>query len=71
MRHLNEDGVLKRAVLAHVDDFSVAGNNAFLERILTWISVTHTVSKTQYSRFRFTGMDIKSVGETLNISMED
>ena len=40
-------------------DFSVAGDEDFVERIVKGMSDKFTVSKTENGSFRFTGLDIE------------
>ena len=55
----NECGVLRGAILSHVDNFSVAGDKDFVNRIVKRISEKFTVSKTETDSFIFTGLDIE------------
>ena len=57
--------------MSHVDDFTIAGNEEFVRRIVKGISDRFTVSKIEKDEFRFTGLDIKAKNGRIEISMED
>ena len=67
----NKDGKLIGSVLSHVDDFTVAGEDEFVERIVKGISEKFTVSKIERDKFRFTGLDVNATREKIEISMEE
>merc|ERR1712002_463743 len=67
----NRDGNLIGAVLSHVDDFTVAGEEEFVKRIVKGVSEKFTVSKVEEDEFRFTGLDVKAKNEKIEVSMED
>merc|ERR1712082_505604 len=54
--------------LSHVDGFTLAGDDEFVERILNGISKKFTVEK---DVFRFTGLDVKAGNGKIEVSMED
>ena len=54
--YLHEQGELQGAVLTHVDDFTIIGNENFLEK---GILDTLTIFKVEKDKFRFTGWDIE------------
>ena len=54
----NEGEKLKGAVLTHVDDFTLAGEEAFLEEVLKGIKTCMNVSKMEENNFRYTGLDV-------------
>ena len=56
----NRKGKLLGVVLSHVDDFTVAGEKEFVERIVKGISEEFTMSKEEEDEFRFTGLDVKA-----------
>ena len=58
-------------ILSHVDDFTIAGTKAFVDRIIKGIKEKFTVSKIEENNFRFTGLDVKTNDEQIEISMED
>ena len=67
----NEEGRLRGAVLSHIDDFSVARDDDFVNRIVKGISEKFIVSKVETDSFRFTGLDIESKEGKVHVSMED
>ena len=54
--HENRDGKLLGVVLSPVDDFTIAGEEEFVKRIVKGISDEFTVSKVEEDEFRFTGL---------------
>ena len=56
----NKDGNLLGLYLSLVDDFTIAGEDEFVTRIVEVISDRFTVSKVDKDEFRFTGLDIKT-----------
>ena len=48
----NDGGILKGAILTHVDDFTLAGEETFLEEVLKGIKTCMTVSKVAENSFR-------------------
>ena len=67
----NRDGKLLGVVLSHVDDFTIAGEEEFVKRIVEGISYKFTVSKVEEDEFRFTGLDVKAKNGKIEVSMED
>ncbi len=67
----NRDGKLMGLNLSHVDDFTIAGNKEFVERIVNGIKEKFTVSKIEEDKFRFTGLDVKVEDGKVQVSMED
>ena len=57
--------------MSHVDDFTVAGEEEFVKRIVKGVSDKFTVSKAEEDEFRFTGLDVKVKNEKIEVSMED
>ena len=55
--YLYEDNELKGAVQTHVDDFKLARNTNFIEKIIEGVSQKLTISKIERGKFRFTGLD--------------
>merc|ERR1712112_640775 len=53
------------------DDFTVAGEEEFVKRVVKGINDKFTVSKVEEDEFRFTGLDVKVKEETIEVSMED
>ena len=67
----NKEGNLLGVNLSHVDDFTIAGNEEFVKRIVKGISDRFIVSKVEEDEFRFTGLDIKAKDGKIEVSMED
>merc|ERR1712002_554362 len=67
----NRNGVLLGMNLSHVDDFTIAGDDEFVERIVNGIRKKFTVSKVEKDVFRFTGLDVKAGNGKIKVSMED
>ena len=67
----HQNGQLVGMILTHVDDFSMAGTSEFLSRITKSIKENLTVSKVETNNFRFTGIDVIKVEDTIVISMND
>ena len=67
----NKDGVLEGMISSHVDDFILAGNEEFLEEITNKIRKKLDISKLEDKDFRFTGIDVNKVGDSLEFSMDE
>merc|ERR1711895_260102 len=67
----NRDSKLIGAVLSHVDDFTVAGEEEFVKRVVKGVTEKFTVSKVEEDEFRFIGLDVKVGKESIEVSMED
>ena len=67
----HHNGSLIGMILTHVDDFSMAGTKEFLTNIIEVIRANLTVSKVEVDSFRFTGIDVSKVENTIVISMKD
>ena len=57
--------------LSHVDDFTIAGEDEFVNRIVKGIERKFTVSKVDEDEFRFTGLDVKAGNGKIEVLMED
>merc|ERR1712115_637982 len=68
-QHIN--GNLIGMLLSHVDDFTITGTNEFVNRIVEGLKKIFTISKIEENNFRFTGLDVKTNDEQIEISMED
>merc|ERR1712240_539306 len=53
------------------DDFTIAGTQEFVQRIVAGIEEKFTVSKVEEDNFRFTGLDVKTTNGKIEVSMED
>ena len=69
--YLHEDGELKGAVLTHLDDFSLCGTDEFVRKVIKQVERQLTVSKVEKDKFCFTGLDILSVEDGIEVAMED
>ena len=69
--YLHKGGQLQGAVITHVDDFNLAGTDKFVAKVIKEVEEQLTVSKIEKDKFRFTGLDVSTVGDTVQISMED
>ena len=67
----NRNGKLMGLNLSHVDDFTIAGDIEFVQRIVKGIQERFTVSKIEEDKFRFTGLDVKAENGKIQVSMED
>merc|ERR1712101_84035 len=67
----HKDGKLIGMILSHIDDFTIAGAREFVNRIVKGIKKKFTISKIEENNFRFTGLDVKTNDEQIEISMED
>merc|ERR1712163_71437 len=67
----HKNGKLEGMILSHVDNFTIAGTQEFVQRIVTGIEEKFTVSKVEEDNFRFTGLDVKTKNRKIEISMED
>merc|ERR1712115_120556 len=68
-QHIN--GNLIGMLLSHVDDFTITGTNKFVNRIVEGLKKIFTISKIEEDNFRFTGLDVKTTDEGIEVSMED
>ena len=59
------------AVIMHVDDFTVAGTEEFINKVLEFINRELTDSKTERDSFRYTGIDVSTIDDGIEIKMED
>ena len=62
---------LKGAVLTHVDDFTIAGRDDFVAKVIEAVEKELTISKVEYGNFRFTGVDVKKTDKGIEVSMDD
>ena len=58
-------------VVTHVDDFTLAGTEAFVNEVIETVSRELTVSKIERDNFRYTGIDVKTVDDGIEIEMKD
>ena len=50
---------MKGSVLTHVDDFTLAGEETFLEEVIIGIKTCMNVSNGEENKFRYTGLDVE------------
>ena len=67
----NKNGDLIGLLSTHVDDFSLAGTEEFLDIVTEEIKKALDVSKVEDGRFRFTGIDVEQFDDRIEISMDD
>merc|ERR1712030_150068 len=67
----DKNGELMGLLSTHVDDFSLAGTDEFLETVTEEVKRTLDVSKIEDGRFRFTGIDIEQIDGRIELSMEE
>ena len=67
----NENGDFVGIVSTHVDDFSLAGLEDFLNTVTEEIRKTLDISKVENDKFRFTGIDVEHIEDRIEISMND
>ena len=69
--YLHRDGDLIGTIITHVDDFTLAGTEAFINEVLKTVSRELTVSKIERDNFRYTGIDVKTIEDGIEIEMKD
>ena len=67
----NKNGKLMGLNLSHVNDFMIAGEDEFVERIVKGIERKFTVSKVEKDEFRFTGLEVKAANRKIEVLMKD
>ena len=67
----HEDGELKGVVITHVDDFTLAGTDEFVERVLEIVGKELTNSKIGRDHFRYTRVDVSAKEDGIEIKLED
>merc|ERR1712082_99346 len=67
----NKNGVLMGMNLSNVDDFTIAGEDEFVERIVNGIARKFTMSKVEKDVFRFTGLDVKAGNRKREVLIKD
>merc|ERR1712243_528036 len=67
----HKNGKLMGLILSQVDDFTIAGTQEFVQRIVAGIEEKFTVSKVEEDNFRFTGLDVKTKNGKIEVSIED
>ena len=59
--YLYRNGDLIGTVITHVDDFTLVGTEAFVNKVIETVSQELTVSKIERDNFRYTGIDVKKL----------
>ena len=67
----DEDGNLEGMISMHVDDFNLVGSEKFLEKVTEEIKKVLDVSKVEDGKFKFTGIDVESFEDRIELSMND
>ena len=70
-RKEDKEGKLQRIVIIHVDDFIFNGTKEFVEEFQEMVGKELKVSKVEYGRMRFCGVDYEQTEEGIIASMED
>ena len=68
---MNKDGELYGMTVLHVDDFLVAGRPDFLKNISMKLKKRFTFGKTEYTKFKFTGLNIEQTKEGIFVDQID
>ena len=63
--------VIQGCIITYVNDFKIAGRKDFVDRVLNLVEVELTISKIERDNFRYTGLDISTVKEGIEIEMKD
>ena len=69
--YLHRDGILKGGIIMHVDNFTIAGTSDFIKDVLDMVETELTISKVKKDNFHFTGLDIFTVEDGIEIEMAD
>ena len=70
-KYFHRNGEIIGTVITHVDDFTLAGTEAFINEVLETVSRELTVSKIERDNFRYTGIDVKTVEDGIEVEMKD
>ena len=68
---LYQDGELLGAVITHIEEFTLAGREDFINEVLEMIERELTISKIERDNFCFTGLDISTVDNSFEIGKVD
>ena len=70
--YLHRNGDLEGGVFSHIDDFTIAGTDDFIQEILKAIEDELTISKVERDNFHYTGQDISTAEDgSIIIKMQD
>ena len=56
-------------MITHVDDFTLAGIEDFIKEVLETVSRELTVSKIERDNFRYTGIDVKTIEDGIEVEI--
>ena len=68
---MTKGGELYGMTVLHVDDFLVAGQSDFLKALSTQLQERFTFGKTEYTKFKFTGLNIEQTNEGIYVDQID
>ena len=69
--YYHEGSILKGAVITHVGDFTLARTSIFIKDVLEMVERELTISKAERDNFCYTGLDIFTVTDGIEIKMAD
>lgn len=69
--YLHRGGILIGIIISHVDDFTLAGTQKFIDEVLEMVEKELTISKIEKDNFRYTGLNIFIVNKGIEIEMAD
>ena len=61
---------MQGCIITHVDDFTIAGKKEFNDRVLRLVEIKLTVSKIERDNFCYTGLDISTLNDRIEIEMK-
>ena len=67
----DSEGFLNGAVIIHVDEFTIAGTVSFIKEVLDMIERELTISNIERDNFHFTGLDVSTKEDGIEIEMID
>ena len=65
------DRELIGTVITNVDDFKLAGTEAFINEVLETVSRELIVPKIERDNFRYKGIDVKTIEDGIEVEMKD
>ena len=68
---MNRNGKLYGMTVLHVDDFLVAGSPEFLSRLSTQLEKRFTFGRTEFTKFKFTGLNIEQTADGIYVDQVD
>ena len=64
---LTRNGELYGTTVLHVDDFLGTGKSEFLKALSTQLEERFTFGKTEFTKFKFTGLNIEQTSEGIYV----